>query len=461
MDLHLDLGDAPGVAARALRARAARRRARAAARRRGCRPRARWRPSSASRAASSSRPTRSSPPRATCSPAAAAGRSSPTPRPRPPRPPRPRRATCAPPRYDLRPTLPALDGAFRPAWGRALNRALRTTPDARLGYPDPRGEPELRAVLAASLARRRGVHATPDDVRVTAGSGRACRSSGGCCASAASGAWRSRTRAGRGCPRRSSRPAWSRSRSTVDEHGMRVDGLETRRRRVRDPRAPVPDRHGPLPRAPRRADRRGRGARARSCSRTTTTPSTATTASRSARCRGSRPTSSSTAGRPPRRSRPGCGSGGSCSRRTCRPSRPARPPVLDQLALADLLERGDFDRHLRHHRRLYQRRREALLAAIAAQMPDVTVSGAAAGLHAVLHLADAHAVAEAAPRARRRARGDRWKPDRRLRQSAGIASDGRGRGAFSCTCNILIANASKPFAPPVAQPPAAARACRP
>ena len=75
---------------------------------------------------------------------------------------------------------------------------------------------------------------------------------------------------------------------------------------------------------------------------------------------------------------------------------PGTPAVFDQLALADLIERGDFDRHLRHHRRLYQRRREALLAAIATQMPDVRVSGAAAGLHAVLHLPDAQAVAEAA-----------------------------------------------------------------
>ena len=75
---------------------------------------------------------------------------------------------------------------------------------------------------------------------------------------------------------------------------------------------------------------------------------------------------------------------------------PGTPPVLDQLALADLLERGDFDRHLRRHRRLYQRRREALLDAIATQLPDVTVSGAAAGLHAVLHIADADAVAAAA-----------------------------------------------------------------
>ena len=39
---------------------------------------------------------------------------------------------------------------------------------------------------------------------------------------------------------------------------------------------------------------------------------------------------------------------------------------------------------------------EALLDAIATQLPDVEVSGAAAGLHAVLHIENAHAVAEAA-----------------------------------------------------------------
>ena len=58
--------------------------------------------------------------------------------------------------------------------------------------------------------------------------------------------------------------------------------------------------------------------------------------------------------------------------------------------------RGDFDRHLRRHRRLYQRRREALLAAVAAQLPEIRVSGAAAGLHAVLHVPDAAAVAQTA-----------------------------------------------------------------
>ena len=72
---------------------------------------------------------------------------------------------------------------------------------------------------------------------------------------------------------------------------------------------------------------------------------------------------------------------------------PAPPPVLDQLALADLIARGDFDRHLRHHRRLYDRRREALLQALRTRLPDHRISGAAAGLHAVLHVStDAHAV---------------------------------------------------------------------
>ena len=75
---------------------------------------------------------------------------------------------------------------------------------------------------------------------------------------------------------------------------------------------------------------------------------------------------------------------------------------IDQLAFAGFLLRGDFDRHLRHHRRLYQRRREALLDAFAQRLPELTVSGAAAGLHFVLHLPPQHdeATVVAAARAR-------------------------------------------------------------
>jgi GntR family transcriptional regulator/MocR family aminotransferase len=62
------------------------------------------------------------------------------------------------------------------------------------------------------------------------------------------------------------------------------------------------------------------------------------------------------------------------------------PAPLEQLALADLIERGELDRHLRRQRLRYGRRRDALLAALAAELPQVRVQGAAAGLYAALHL---------------------------------------------------------------------------
>jgi GntR family transcriptional regulator/MocR family aminotransferase len=64
------------------------------------------------------------------------------------------------------------------------------------------------------------------------------------------------------------------------------------------------------------------------------------------------------------------------------------PAALQQLALADLIERGELDRHLRRRRRGYRRRRDALLAELAARLPEVRVRGAAAGLFVVVHLPD-------------------------------------------------------------------------
>jgi len=61
-------------------------------------------------------------------------------------------------------------------------------------------------------------------------------------------------------------------------------------------------------------------------------------------------------------------------------------PGLDQLALAALLESGRFDRHLRQMRALYKRRREALVSSLARYAPDVSITGLAAGCHAVLRL---------------------------------------------------------------------------
>jgi GntR family transcriptional regulator/MocR family aminotransferase len=60
--------------------------------------------------------------------------------------------------------------------------------------------------------------------------------------------------------------------------------------------------------------------------------------------------------------------------------------VLEQLTLADLIARGELDRHLRRTRRLYRRRRDALVAAVGEHIPGADVTGIAAGLHALVLL---------------------------------------------------------------------------
>ncbi len=78
-------------------------------------------------------------------------------------------ARPARPAYDFFPGVPDLTAFPRAAWQRALRTALSTAPASALHYPDPAGAPELRAALAAHLARSRGVETTPQDVVVTAG----------------------------------------------------------------------------------------------------------------------------------------------------------------------------------------------------------------------------------------------------------------------------------------------------
>jgi GntR family transcriptional regulator / MocR family aminotransferase len=77
-------------------------------------------------------------------------------------------------------------------------------------------------------------------------------------------------------------------------------------------------------------------------------------------------------------------------------------PVLDQLALAELIERGELDRHLRRLRPRYRRRRDALVGALTAGRGDLAVEGVAAGLHVAVglppQLTEAAAVAAAAAR---------------------------------------------------------------
>ena len=58
-------------------------------------------------------------------------------------------------------------------------------------------------------------------------------------------------------------------------------------------------------------------------------------------------------------------------------------PVLDQIALAALLESGKFERHLRRMRSIYSARRDALVTAIRRFTPGLELSGLAAGFHAM------------------------------------------------------------------------------
>jgi GntR family transcriptional regulator/MocR family aminotransferase len=61
-------------------------------------------------------------------------------------------------------------------------------------------------------------------------------------------------------------------------------------------------------------------------------------------------------------------------------------PVLDQLALAALIESGRYDRHLRRMRAVYATRRAALVESLGRHAPAVRLTGLAAGFHAVAHL---------------------------------------------------------------------------
>jgi GntR family transcriptional regulator / MocR family aminotransferase len=59
-------------------------------------------------------------------------------------------------------------------------------------------------------------------------------------------------------------------------------------------------------------------------------------------------------------------------------------PTLDQLTLAEFVARGDYDRHVRRARAVYQRRQGRLIAALAKHLPELKVEGIAAGLHLLL-----------------------------------------------------------------------------
>ncbi len=76
-------------------------------------------------------------------------------------------------RYDMEPGQPDLRAFPRRRWLQALATAAQTASYADLDYPEPGGTERLRTVLSAYLNRVRGAAATPGQVNVCFGAGQA------------------------------------------------------------------------------------------------------------------------------------------------------------------------------------------------------------------------------------------------------------------------------------------------
>lgn len=297
-------------------------------------------------------------------------------------------------RHDMSPFRPALAGFPRAAWSAALVRVLRHAGDERLGYPDSHGAPELRATLAGYLGRVRGVRTDRERIVITNG----LRQGVGLLWS---------TLADQGVERVGVEdPGWRGMHDTAIAAGLQIvripvdsDGLLVERLEREDiaavalaPAHQYPT--GAVLSASRRAALLAWAQRRNAL---------IIEDDYDAEYRYDRQPVGSLQGLAPE----WVIYGGSASK-TLAPAlrlgwlalperlvapigalqrlRGSMPSPLEQLALADLIERGELDRHLRRQRRRYRRQREALLAALASHLPAVSVHGAAAGLYVVLHL---------------------------------------------------------------------------
>ncbi|MYT31954.1 MULTISPECIES: PLP-dependent aminotransferase family protein [unclassified Streptomyces] len=80
---------------------------------------------------------------------------------------------ATPARIDLTPGVPDLASFPRAAWLRAERAVLTALPSSAFGYGDPRGAPELRRAVVHWLARNRGIRADPADVLIVSGTAQA------------------------------------------------------------------------------------------------------------------------------------------------------------------------------------------------------------------------------------------------------------------------------------------------
>jgi GntR family transcriptional regulator/MocR family aminotransferase len=297
-------------------------------------------------------------------------------------------------RFDFTATTPEVGLFPRRAWTRAVQRAAASISDAGLDYGDYHGRAELRHALTSYLGRVRGVRADPGRIIITQGFTQAldllCHVLAG----------KSRTTIAMDSP---SHPGlWATIRQSgltltgcaVDEHGLRVDELAVL---AVDAVVTAPAHQFPTG-AVMTAERRQsliRWARDRDGVvieddydaefRYDRTPIGA--------IQGLDPGRVAHVGTVSKTLAPGVRLGWITAPAYLIDELVARKsaadsgsPAIDQLALADLISSGEYERHIATARRAYRRRRDLLVRELAACLPALPVRGAAAGMQLLLQL---------------------------------------------------------------------------
>ncbi|TDC82444.1 PLP-dependent aminotransferase family protein [Micromonospora sp. KC606] len=327
-----------------------------------------------------------------------------------PAPDRPVRATDSERiRIDFRPAVPDLSSFPREDWGRALRRACRQAPTEALGYPDPYGTPALREVLAAYLRRVRAVATDPSHTIVCAGYAQGLQL---LLRALADSGVRTVAVEDPGDPDHhtiGTMVGLNVVAVPVDDQGIDVETLE-----ATDARAVIltPAHQSPtgVVLTPERRHAVVAWASARDATIIEDDYDTEFRYDREpvGAVQGLAPDRVALLGSVSKSLAPALRLGWAVTpphlsaavakhkQLTDRGS-----PVMDQLALAELLRSGMYDRHLRHMRRRYAARRQALVEALRKHAPDIRLRGLAAGFNAVAQLppgADEQAVIAAARR---------------------------------------------------------------
>ena len=297
-------------------------------------------------------------------------------------------------RHDFVGTTPDVSLFPRRAWVRAVDRSLRTAPDVAFDYGDHRGRPELREALSAYLARVRGVRIDPGRIVVTQGFTQAL--------DLLSRVLAARGRSAVAVETPSLPDGWETVREShlrvvgcpVDGLGIRVDRLE----RLDVGAAIVTPAHqfptGAVLAPSRRLALVG-WAKAADALVIEDDYDAEFRYDRAAigAVQGLDPERVAHVGTASKTLAPGCRLGWVSlpgdlvdEVKTRKGAADSGSPTIDQLAFADLLASGEYERHVARVRHIYRRRRDRLVAALAKALPTLPVRGAAAGMHLMVPL---------------------------------------------------------------------------